>query len=59
MVLQSLMAEHGLSQRRTCIASGIAHSTLSYQAVPRDDYGVITFIQAQIALNPRHGLGLV
>lgn len=59
MVVQSLMAEHGLSHRRACIASDIARSTLRYQAVPRDDSGVITFIQAHIALNPRHGFGLV
>jgi putative transposase len=42
--VQSLMADHGLSQRRACIASGIASSTLRYQAAPRDDSGVITFI---------------
>ena len=53
------MAEHGLSQRRACIASGIARSTLRYRAAPRDDSGVIAFIQAHIALNPRHGFGLL
>jgi putative transposase len=58
-VVQSLMAEHGLSQRRACIASGIARSTLRYRAAPRDDSGVIAFIQAHIALNPRHGFGLL
>jgi hypothetical protein len=33
------------------------HATLP--AVARDDSGVITFIQAHMALNPRHGFGLL
>ncbi len=58
MVVQGLMVEHGMSQRRACQASGIARSTLRYRPVARDDSGVITFIQAYMALNPRHGFGL-
>lgn len=44
MVVQSLMADHGMSQRRACIASGTARSTLRYRSMPRDDSGVIAFI---------------
>ncbi len=50
MVVQALMAEHGLSQRRACQASGIARSTLRYRPIARDGSGVITFIQAYMAL---------
>ena len=59
MVVQSLMAEHGMSERRACSASGIARSTLRYQPVPRDDSEVIAFIQSHMALNPRHGVDLL
>ena len=59
MVVQSLMADDGMSQRRACIASGIARSTLRYQAVQRDDSEVITFIQAHMELNSRHGFELL
>ena len=59
MVVQALMAEHGMSERRACQASGIARSTLRYRPVARDDSGVITFIQTHMALNPRHGFGLL
>ena len=59
MVVQALVAEHGMSQRSACQASGIARSTLRYRPVARDDSGVITFIQAYMALNPRHGFGLL
>jgi len=59
MVVQSLMAEHGMSERRACSASGIARSTLRYRPVPRDDSGVIAFIQSHMALNPRHGFDLL
>ena len=59
MVVQSLMAEHGMSERRACQASGIARSTLRYRPIARDDSGVITFIQTYMALNPRHGFGLL
>ncbi|MGV3499858.1 MAG: DDE-type integrase/transposase/recombinase, partial [Hydrogenophaga sp.] len=48
-----------MSERRACQASGIARSTLRYRPVARDDSGVITFIQAYMALNPRHGFGLL
>lgn len=57
--MQALVAEHGMSERRACQASGIARSTLRYRPVARDDSGVITFIQAYMALNPRHGFGLL
>lgn len=53
------MADHGMSERRACTASGIARPTLRYQPVARDDCGVITFIQSHMALNPRHGFGLL
>lgn len=59
MVVRSLMAEHGMSQRRACIASGISRSTLRYRPVPGDDSGVIEFVQNHMALNPRHGFGLL
>ena len=53
------MADHGLSQRQACRASGIARSTLRYRAVARDDSGVIEFLEQHIAVNPRHGFGLI
>ena len=59
MVVQALMTEHGMSQRRACVTSGIARSTLRYRPTSRDDSGVITFIQTHMALNPRHGFGLL
>jgi putative transposase len=59
MVVQALIAEHGMSERRACQASGIARSTLRYRPIARDDSGVITFIQMHMALNPRHGFGLL
>ncbi len=59
MVVQSLMAEHGLSGRRACIASGNARRALRYRPVPRDSCGVINFAQDYMALNPRHGFGLL
>ena len=52
------MSDRGMSERRACIASSISRSTLRYRPVPRDDSGVITFIQDYIALNPRRGFGL-
>ena len=59
MVVQALMSEHGMSERRACQASGIARSTLRYRPVACDDSGGITFIQTHVALNPRHGFGLL
>lgn len=53
------MADRGMNERRTCIASGIARSTLRYRPVPRDDSAVINYVQQYIALNPRHGFGLL
>jgi putative transposase len=48
-----------MSQRQACITSGIARSTLRYRPVPRDDSGVIVFIQNHMALNPRLGFDLL
>nr|WP_315463748.1 hypothetical protein [uncultured Rhodoferax sp.] len=59
MVVQLLIADHGMSQRQACIASGIARSTLRYRPVARDDSGVIAFIQSHMAMNPRHGFDLL
>jgi putative transposase len=53
------MADHGMSERRACIDSGIARSTLRYPYVERDDSGGITFIQSHMALNPPHGFDLL
>jgi hypothetical protein len=53
------MTDHGMSQRRACIASGIARSTLRYRPVAQDDSGVIAFIQNHVAVNPRHGFDLL
>ena len=58
-MVQSLMTEHGMSQRQACVASGIARSTLRYRPVPRDDSGVIHFIQSHMAINPSHGFDLL
>ena len=59
MVVQSLMNNHGMRERRACSASGIARSTLRYRPVARDDTGVIAFIQSHMARNPRHGFDLL
>ncbi len=59
MVVQSLMVDHGMSERRASSVSGIARSTLRYWPVPRDDSGVIAFIQNHMAINPRHGFDLL
>ena len=59
MLVQALVQEHGMSERRACTASGIARSTRRYRPAPRDDSGVIAFIQSHLALNPRHGFGLI
>lgn len=53
------MADHGMSQRRACMASGLARSTMRYRPVVRDDSGVISFIQSHMAVNPRHGFDLL
>ena len=52
MVVQALMAEHGMSERRACQASGIARSTLRYRPAARDDSGVITFIRKRTVIPP-------
>jgi putative transposase len=53
------MAEHGMSQRKACMASGIARSTLRYCHKQPDDAGVIQFMQTYMASNPRHGFDLL
>jgi len=57
--VRSLVGEHGMSEPRAGQASGIARSTLRYRPAARDVSGVMTFIQAHMALNPRHGFGLL
>ena len=59
MVVQALMSDHGMSELRASQASGVARSTLRYRPAARDDSGVITFIQAHMALKPRNGFGLL
>ena len=59
MVVQSLMHNHGMSERRACKASGLARLTLPYRPVPRDGSGVVAFIQAHLATNPCHGFDLL
>lgn len=59
MVVQSLMADHGMSERRACETSWLARSTLRCQPMPRDDCGVINFIQSHLATHPRHGFDLL
>lgn len=54
MVVQAFMSDHGMSERRACQTSVVACSTLRYRPAARDDSVVITFIQAHMALNPRH-----
>lgn len=53
------MVNHSMNERRACIASGIARSTLQYLPVPRNDPGLIYVIQDFMALNPQHGFGLL
>lgn len=53
------MIGHGLSERRACRAVRLARSSLYYRPVPRDDTAVIEAVQAYIAINPRHGFGLL
>jgi len=48
-----------MSQRKACVSSGIARSTLRYCHKQSDDSGVIQFIEAYMATNPRHGFGLL
>jgi putative transposase len=53
------MAEYRMSERKACVASGIARSTLRYCHKQSDDSGVIQFIQTYMTTNPRHGFGLL
>ena len=55
----ALIAEHRLSQRRAGQTVGLARSSLRYAPVACDDSGVMDFIQRNVALNPRHGFGLL
>lgn len=54
-----MMNEHGLSERRACQAVGLARSNLHYWPVKRDDGAIIEAIPAYLAVNPRHGFGLL
>ncbi len=54
-----MIDDYGMSERRACKASGLARSTLRYKPVPRDDCGVINFIESHLAKNPRHGFELL
>ena len=58
-MVHALMTDHGMSQRRACVASGLARSTLRYCHKQSDDSGVMQFIQAYMTINPRHGFGLL
>jgi hypothetical protein len=58
-IVHALIAEHRLSQRRAGQTVGLARSTLRYAPVACDDSGVMDFIQRYVALNPRHGFGLL
>lgn len=48
-----------MSERKACVASGIARSTLRYSHKQPDDSGVIQFIQTYMTTNPRRGFGLL
>lgn len=54
-----LVDQFQLSQRRACALSGIARSTVRYVATIPDDAGVISFIEAYIRDDPRHGFDLM
>ncbi len=58
-MVQTLMTDHGMSQRKACVASGIARATLRYCHRQPDDAGVFQFMQTYMATNPRHGFGLL
>ncbi len=58
-MVQTLIADHGMSQRKACVASGIARSTLRWCHTQPYDSGVIQFMQTYMATNPRHGFGLL
>ena len=53
------MAEHGMSERKACMASGIARSTLRYCHKQLDAAGVNQFMKTYMASNPRHGFDLL
>ena len=54
-----MMNDHGLSERRACQAVCLARSNLRYRPVQRGDGAIIEAIQAYLAVNPRHGFGLL
>jgi putative transposase len=58
-VVDVLIGQFALSQRRACALSGIARSSVRYEPKPRPDAGVIEYINAHIADNPRHGFDLL
>jgi len=53
------MDDHGLSERRACQAVRLARSIQRYRPVPRDDGAIVDAMQACLAVNPRHGFGLL
>ena len=57
MVVQALMAEHGMNERRSCQVGGNANSTQRYWHVAR--LRVHAFIQTHRAPNQRHCVGLL
>ena len=54
-----LRDEYRLSQRSACALSGIARSSLRYVPQPRDDAGVISFIECYVGAHPRQGFDLM
>jgi putative transposase len=54
-----LIREHHLSQRKACVMSGIARSSLRYVPRQRDDAGVIAFIECYLGAHPRQGFDLM
>jgi putative transposase len=58
-VVQALVVEHRMSQRKACVLSGISCSSLRYVPRPLDDAGVIALIECYLGAHPRHGFDLM
>ncbi len=58
-MVETLVGQFQLSERRACLLSGIARSSARYVATTPDDAGVIAFIEAYLRGDPRHGFGLM
>ena len=54
-----MINEHGLSERKACLAVQLARTVLNYRPVARNDQPVIAAIEAYLGVNPRHGFGLL